>query len=66
MNEYTIKLTKPHCIDCGKVKIKDGNGKSRYVKKVTDRILPNIAVESSQDLRSRLDSMSGVELEDDI
>ena len=66
MNEYTIKLTKPHCPDCGKVKIKDVDGKSRYIKKVDNRILSAVANETSQDLRSRLDNIISPVLEDDI
>lgn len=66
MNEYTIKLAKPHCPNCGKVKVKDAEGKNRYVKKVTNKILIGVAAETSQDLRSRLDSAAGLDLEDDI
>jgi ribosomal protein S27AE len=66
MNEYTVKLTRPHCPNCGKVKVKDAEGKDRYVKKVTNQILSAVATETSQDLRSRLDTVIGVELEDDI
>jgi hypothetical protein len=66
MNEYTIKLAKPHCLDCGKIKVKDAEGNSRYIKKVTNQILTGVATEVSQDLRSRLDSIAAVELEDDI
>lgn len=66
MSEYTIKLVKPHCPDCGKIKVRDAEGNSRYVKKVSNNILTGIAMESNQDLRSRLDSVACAELEDDI
>lgn len=66
MNEYTIKLAKPHCSDCGKVKIKDAEGRNRYVKKVTNKILTGVVVEASEDLRSRLSDATNIELEDDI
>jgi ribosomal protein S27E len=66
MNESTVKLTKPHCLNCGKVMVKDADGKKRYIKKVENRILSTIASETSQDLRSRLDSIAGQELEKDI
>lgn len=66
MNEYTIKLVKPHCPNCGKVKVKDAEGKSRYVKKVTNKILVGVAADSNQDLRSRLDSVAGLDVENDI
>lgn len=66
MNEYTIKLAKPHCPDCGKIRVKDSDGKSRYVKKVDSRILSAVATETSQNLRSRLDNVIIPMLEDDI
>lgn len=66
MSEYTIKLVKPHCSDCGKVKVKDAEGNSRYVKKVANSILTGVASESNQDLRSRLDNVTTAVLEDDI
>jgi len=66
MTEYSIKLVRPHCPDCGKVKVKDADGRNRYIKKVTNKILVGVAIESSQDLRSRLDNATTTELEDDI
>lgn len=66
MNEYTLRLIKPHCADCGKVRVKDAEGRNRYVKKVTSRVLANVATDTSQDLRSRLDSTTNAILEDDI
>lgn len=66
MNEYTIKLVKPHCPNCGKVKVKDADGRNRYVKKVTNKILIGVAAEANQDLRSRLDSAVGLDTEEDI
>lgn len=66
MTEYSIKLVKPHCNDCGKIKIKDADGNNRYVKKVTNKVLAGIATESSQELRSRLDNAAGLDVEEDI
>lgn len=66
MTEYTIKLVKPHCPDCGKVRIKDVDGKNRYVKKVTNKILAGIAADANQDLRSRLDNAVAADSEEDI
>lgn len=66
MTEYTIKLVKPHCPDCGKMRIKDAEGKNRYVKRVTNKILVGVAADSTQDLRSRLDSAVSLDSEDDI
>jgi|SRR5215471_969604 len=66
MTEYTIKLTRPHCEKCGRVKVKDANGTTRYVKKAANKILSNVAVDSSNDLRNRLSNVTGTALEDDI
>jgi hypothetical protein len=66
MNEYALKLNKPHCDKCGRVKVKDKNGATRYVKKASNKILSNIAVETSADLRLRLDSAVSINQEDDI
>lgn len=66
MTDYTIRLKRPHCSGCGKVKVKDADGNNRYVKRVSNQVLSSMATESSQSLRSRLDNVIGVELEDDI
>ena len=66
MSEYTIKLVRPHCVDCGKVKVKDAEGKPRYVKKVINQILTAVATDVNNDLRSRLNSVASVDLEDDV
>jgi hypothetical protein len=66
INEYTIKLVKPHCDKCGKVKVKDANGETRYVKKASNKILSGIATSTAEDLRTRLDSTVSPILEDDI
>jgi|SRR6187455_1572981 len=65
MNETSLKLLKPHCEQCGKVKVKDAEGKNRYVKKVGNRILVGAAVATSNNLRSRLDNVVK-ESEEDI
>lgn len=57
MNEYTIKLKSPHCDGCGKVKVKGSDGKSRFVRKVTNKALIGMAENSNESLRSRLDSV---------
>lgn len=66
ITELALRLLRPHCSDCGRVKVIDAQGKPRYVRKVTSKILPNIAVDTVADLRSRLDNAVRVELEDDI
>lgn len=55
MNEYTLKLVKPHCMNCGKVEVKDGEGKKRYIRKVKNTtILSSIAASSTMSLADRL------------
>lgn len=33
MNEYSIKLAKPHCNNCGKMQVKDETGKRKFIPK---------------------------------
>src|SRR3970282_99899 len=56
MNEYTIKLTKPHCLNCGKIAVKTSSGRNIYVNKRAPKILTEIAANDVNNLRSRLDS----------
>lgn len=55
INEYTIKLAKPHCQDCGREKV-TVDGKSHYVRKTKTPIATNIAEENIKNLRSRLNA----------
>jgi hypothetical protein len=64
MTEYTIKLIRPHCEKCGKVKVKDADGSARYVKKASNKILTHIAQETQDSLRSRLENVTSVADED--
>lgn len=67
MNEYSIKLAKPHCANCGKMKVKDGEGKSRFISK--GRPIPAIAElgkSSVNELRQRLGSVTIMEKDEDI
>jgi hypothetical protein len=66
MTEYTVKLIKPHCDRCGRVKVKDADGSTRYVKKASNKVLSSIAEDTANDLRSRLDSAANTIVEDDI
>lgn len=67
MNEYSIKLVKPHCQNCGKIKIKDHDGKSRFINK--GRPVPAIAElgkSAVNDLKQRLGSVTVIEKDEDI
>lgn len=33
MNEYSVKLARPHCKNCGKMRVKESDGSSRFVNK---------------------------------
>jgi len=66
LSEYSIKLAKPHCDKCGKVKIKDGNGETRYVRKQSNKILTDLATNTIEDLQSRLTGVTSPVSEEDI
>lgn len=57
MSEYTIKLVKPHCTRCGKVKVTDQDGATRYVRKTADKVLLSVATDTTDNLRNRLESV---------
>lgn len=58
MREYALKLTRPHCGDCGKREVKDADGKKHYVSKRSNQILASVADENVEDLRNRLQSIT--------
>ena len=65
MNEYTLKLIRPHCNNCGRKEVKDVNGKKHYVRKVNTQILANIANDETTSLQERLKKVTSP-VEDDI
>lgn len=69
MNEYTIKLAKPHCEDCGKKKIRGADGKKHYIRKrLTHQgeVITAIAAENNEDLRARLNNLISPSPDEDI
>jgi len=67
MNEYQVKLVKPHCCDCGKIKVMGDDGKSRYVRKDSLPVMAALANETTTDLRNRLDgALALADKEEDI
>lgn len=66
MNEYTLKLTKPHCTNCGKIEVRGEDGRKHYVRKQSSQVLASVADESTEDLRSRLQNVVNTVSEDDI
>lgn len=62
MTEYTVKLSRPHCVGCGKIRVKDENGKLRLRNK--DRMNPiaaGIAESATKNLRQRLGTVITME-----
>lgn len=64
MNERAIKLSRPHCNNCGRRVIKSDDGKRHYIRMHGGRILDAVATEEVADLRSRLDNL--ITTDDDI
>ena len=54
INEYTLRLAKPHCTNCGKVKVRNSDGRNYYVHKTPNKITESIASNSIENLRNRL------------
>lgn len=67
MSEYAIKLKLPHCEDCSKRKVKDSDGKSRFIRKgLATEILTSVAADTNQSLADRLKKSIASQLEDDL
>ena len=66
MNEYTIKLARPHCDGCSKRKVNGADGKSYYVRPNVLPVISAMANDSTEDLRSRLDSVVSPIVDEDI
>ena len=67
MTELSLKLHKPHCNDCGKYKVKGADGKGKFFRKFSGKVLGTEATTKiSQELRSRLGNLDRVDVEDDI
>lgn len=67
MNEYSIKLAKPHCNDCGKMQYKDETGKRKFKPKNQPiEAMSDIADTSISSLRDRLGKVVMMEKEEDI
>jgi hypothetical protein len=55
MNDYSIKLNKPHCPNCGRREVKDPNGKKHYIRQVNKiQVLASIANDETVSLKDRL------------
>lgn len=66
MNEYTLKLAKPHCDSCSKIKVRAPDGKKHFIRKDSIPVMASLAEESAEELRDRLDAVVGSDTEKDI
>ncbi len=66
MSKRDLLLREPHCGNCGRRMVKDADGKKRYVRKISSRVLTSIAIDTASDLRRRLQAATGEGNEDDI
>jgi len=67
MNEYSIKLSKPHCSSCGKIRVKDDNGKVKFVNKGRLEVIAGeLASSPVTSLRERLGAVVTMEKDEDI
>lgn len=57
MTEYTVRLTRPHCGNCGRREVKTAEGQKFYVNKRSRGVLTEVAANDVSSLRSRLDSI---------
>jgi hypothetical protein len=59
LTELSVRLKRPHCLNCGRKVIKDENGKRKYVdKNSSDQVTASVRIDDLGDLRSRLDSVN--------
>lgn len=67
MTEYSIKLSKPHCNDCGKMQYRDEDGKRRFKPKNQPiEAISEIADTAVNSLRDRLGKVVTMIKEEDL
>lgn len=67
MNEYSVKLSKPHCGACGRYKTIDADGKRRYIdKNRSAQALADLGKSSVESLKDRMSKVVQMEPEEDI
>ncbi len=67
MNEYTIKLARPHCTACGKVKVTDLDGKDRFVNKARPTAaIAEMGKTAVSSLKERMSRVVTMEKDEDI
>lgn len=58
VNEYTLKLIKPHCPNCGRKEVKLPDGSRHYVRLVSTNIVNAIAADETGSLKDRLNKLT--------
>lgn len=66
LNEYHVRLAKPHCDKCGKIKIKGSDGKKHYIRRDSLPVMASLAESSVDELRSRLNNLTQDSGDEDI
>jgi hypothetical protein len=66
MNEYTLKLVRPHCNNCGRREVKDSEGKKHYVRKIGTQVLATIAANETSSLKERLERVVTPAMDEEI
>lgn len=68
MTEYTLKLAKPHCANCGKVQVIDeATGKKKFVQKGrANEALADLGKEAVISMKDRLGKVVAMAKDEDI
>lgn len=67
MNEYSVKLAKPHCNSCGKFKVIDDDGKARFVDKSRPtQAIAELGKNAVASLKDRMGKVVAIEKDEDI
>lgn len=55
MNEYSIRLKIPHCVNCGRTKVTTTTGETKYIRKQKENpVLRSTAADKLDDLQTAL------------
>lgn len=67
MNEYSVKLAKPHCTNCGKMRIKTADGKGKFISKNSPtESIADLGKSAVSSLKQRLGSVTIMEKDEDL
>jgi hypothetical protein len=66
MNEYSVKLAKPHCTGCGKIQVTDETGAKKFINKSRPtQAIADMAVSRVSSLQERLGKVVQMEKDSD-